>query len=196
LLLFLLAGAVTTTILGWILDSRIHANSNTVLPPPRAIWAEMDSRPPITLGAEETQWLANHGLKEWATTIRFRQEASELGKSETRYARTVEEYFGPSATVRVDIALPFVSFSGVVASSSVERIFPHPLVWPGFAINTIFYAAIVWMLFAVPGAVRRRLRHKRGQCASCGYSLRESTSHVCPECGATTIKQKAETQKA
>jgi predicted RNA-binding Zn-ribbon protein involved in translation (DUF1610 family) len=65
----------------------------------------------------------------------------------------------------------------------------------GFAINTIFYAAIVWMLFAGPGAVRRRVRIKRGQCASCGYSLRESVSEKCPECGAT-LKQKAETQKA
>ena len=44
--------------------------------------------------------------------------------------------------------------------------------------------AIVWMLFAVPGAVRRRVRIKRGQCASCGYSLRGITSEKCPECGA------------
>jgi predicted RNA-binding Zn-ribbon protein involved in translation (DUF1610 family) len=58
----------------------------------------------------------------------------------------------------------------------------HPL-WPGFAINTIFYAAILWVLFAAPGAVRRRLRRKRGQCAACGYSLRDITSGKCPECG-------------
>ena len=46
------------------------------------------------------------------------------------------------------------------------------ILWPGFAINTISYAAIVWILFTVPGvAVRRRVRRKRGQCAACGYSL-------------------------
>jgi hypothetical protein len=62
---------------------------------------------------------------------------------------------------------------------------PLEPIWAGFAINTIFYAAIAWGLFAVPGAVRRRLRHKRGQCAACGYSLRESVSDRCPECGNT-----------
>jgi hypothetical protein len=64
-------------------------------------------------------------------------------------------------------------------------ILPYWPLWPGFAINTMFYAAILWIVFAVPGALRRRLRHKRGQCASCGYSLRESVSEKCPECGAT-----------
>ena len=69
-------------------------------------------------------------------------------------------------------------------------------IWPGFAINTIFYAALLWVLFAVPVKVRRWRRIKRAQCASCGYSLR-GTPHIekCPECGAT-LKQKADTQKA
>jgi hypothetical protein len=65
------------------------------------------------------------------------------------------------------------------------QLLPLLPIWPGFAINTIFYAAIVWGLFAVPGAVRCRLRRKRGQCAVCGYSLR-GTPHneKCSECGA------------
>jgi hypothetical protein len=64
------------------------------------------------------------------------------------------------------------------------RALPLMPIFPGFAINTIFYAAIVWVLFAVPGAIRRRVRRKRGQCAACGYSLRENPSEKCPECGA------------
>jgi hypothetical protein len=74
-----------------------------------------------------------------------------------------------------------------LGNRAAPEILPLWPLWPGFAINTIFYAAIVWMLFAVPGAVRRRIggvRIKRGQCASCGYSLRESVSEKCPECGA------------
>jgi hypothetical protein len=67
---------------------------------------------------------------------------------------------------------------------SAPRILPLLPLFPGFAINTILYAAIVWVLFAVPGAVRRRVRRKRGQCALCGYSMRGSVGNVCPECGA------------
>jgi hypothetical protein len=65
----------------------------------------------------------------------------------------------------------------------VGKVLPFIPLWPGFAINTIFYAAIVWMLFMGPGAVRRRVRRKRGQCAACGYSLRGNVSDKCPECG-------------
>jgi hypothetical protein len=76
----------------------------------------------------------------------------------------------------------------------------HPI-FPGFAINTLFYAAILWVLFAFLGTVRRWRRIRRGQCVKCGYDLRGrppgdgASSTVCPECGAVQ-KQKAETQKA
>ena len=65
----------------------------------------------------------------------------------------------------------------------LSNLWPIEPIWPGFAINTVFYAAVLWGLFAVPGRVRRWRRIKRGQCASCGYSLRENTSDKCPECG-------------
>ena len=42
-----------------------------------------------------------------------------------------------------------------------RRFFALDPIFPGFAINTIFYAAIVWGLFAVPGAVRRRMHSRR-----------------------------------
>jgi len=58
-------------------------------------------------------------------------------------------------------------------------------IWPGFAINTIFYAAILWMLCLGFGAVRRRRRLKRGLCVKCAYDLRGTSSGVCPECGAS-----------
>ena len=65
-----------------------------------------------------------------------------------------------------------------------QMLLPIRPLLPGFAINTIFYAAVLWVLFAAPGAIRRWRRIKRGQCASCGYSLR-GTPHIekCPECG-------------
>jgi hypothetical protein len=64
---------------------------------------------------------------------------------------------------------------------------PAKPLWPGFAINTVFYAAVLWVLFAAvirgPGFVRRRVRIWRGRCAACGYNLRATTTGVCSECG-------------
>jgi hypothetical protein len=77
--------------------------------------------------------------------------------------------------------------TGPRGSPPLPRYHELPLIplFPGFAINTIFYAAIVWVLFITPRAIRKRVRRKRGQCAACGYSLRGITADKCPECGAT-----------
>jgi hypothetical protein len=57
-------------------------------------------------------------------------------------------------------------------------VYPHAF---GFAINTVFYAAIIWLLFAAPGRVRRWRRIRRGLCAKCAYPV--GASEVCTECG-------------
>jgi hypothetical protein len=53
--------------------------------------------------------------------------------------------------------------------------------WPGFAINTLFYAAILWMLFALLRVLRRWRRIKRGLCPACAYPV--GASDLCTECG-------------
>ncbi len=62
------------------------------------------------------------------------------------------------------------------------RALPLAPIWPGFAINTIFYAAILWLPFA-PFQLRRYVRVKGGRCIKCGYDLRGDLSAGCPECG-------------
>lgn len=57
---------------------------------------------------------------------------------------------------------------------------PCKPMWPGFAIDTLFYAATSRLLFAAPFAWRRR-RTKRGLCAACAYPI--GASDVCTECG-------------
>ena len=69
-----------------------------------------------------------------------------------------------------------------------ERIRALPLrpYWTGFAINTIFYAAILWMLFApfvLCRAIHRSRRRWLGRCLNCDYDLRGAGHDVCPECG-------------
>jgi hypothetical protein len=55
--------------------------------------------------------------------------------------------------------------------------------WPGFIINTLFYAIILWLLILGPFVLRRHIRRKRGQCPKCGYDLRGIPGSGCPECG-------------
>ena len=64
----------------------------------------------------------------------------------------------------------------------------HPL-WPGFAVNTVFYAAMLWLLFAAPFRFRRYRRIKRGLCPACAYPI--GTSDVCTECGKPVPRQSA-----
>ncbi len=65
--------------------------------------------------------------------------------------------------------------------------YPLPLrpIWPGFAINTLFDAAILWPLILGPFALRRLIRRRRGLCPACGYDLRHAEHEACPECGLT-----------
>jgi hypothetical protein len=53
--------------------------------------------------------------------------------------------------------------------------------WPGFAVNTLFYATILWSLFVAPFTLQRRRRIKRGLCPACAYPVGENA--ICTECG-------------
>ena len=75
------------------------------------------------------------------------------------------------------------SAGSFVVSPKYAHQFPMRPIWPGFAINTIFYAAILWLLFFAPFLLRRRRRIKRGLCPKCAYPV--GTNERCPECGST-----------
>jgi hypothetical protein len=60
-------------------------------------------------------------------------------------------------------------------------VLPIGIIWPGFAVNTLFYAAILWLLLAATLELRRCLRIKRGLCPACAYPV--GASPVCTECG-------------
>ena len=54
-------------------------------------------------------------------------------------------------------------------------------IWPGFAVNTLFYATVLWLLIPGPFALRRLIRRRRGLCLACAYPMGESPT--CTECG-------------
>jgi hypothetical protein len=65
---------------------------------------------------------------------------------------------------------------GVLVSSTPltdeSRLLPLRVVWPGFAIDTLFYAAIWGGAFFGFASAKRAIRRKRGRCPRCGYDLR------------------------
>lgn len=74
-----------------------------------------------------------------------------------------------------------------------QRTIALPLrpLWPAFAINTIFYSVIIWMLFFAPFVLRRWRRIRLGLCTKCGYDLRGVKHEKCPECGVGITRTKS-----
>jgi len=111
--------------------------------------------------------------------------------------RTYTTYFSDGTTV-VEVRVvedargwPLRSFAskfpepgGTYSMTTVEVLgieISHWPIWPGFAINTLFYAGVLWLLFAAPFALRRGRRIKRGLCPACAYPV--GASDLCTECG-------------
>jgi hypothetical protein len=74
----------------------------------------------------------------------------------------------------------------MMVATDRSRFIPFKPLWPGFAINTLFYAAILWGVFVAPFALRRRQRIKRGLCPKCAYPV--GGSDVCTECGTSLLQ--------
>ena len=70
------------------------------------------------------------------------------------------------------------------SKEEIPILLPLCSAWPGFAVNTIFYATILWPLISGPFALRRIIRRKHGLCVTCGYDLSHADHAACPECGA------------
>ena len=71
--------------------------------------------------------------------------------------------------------------------------FPAKPAWPGFAVNSIFYAAILGVVYM--GILRfiRKRRTMKNCCRNCGYPI--GSSPVCTECG-TKLPLSAEVHAA
>jgi hypothetical protein len=66
---------------------------------------------------------------------------------------------------------------------AAAHLFPTAPICPGFALNTAFYAVILWSVVCGPFALRRLIRRRRGRCIKCNYDLRGAAHDRCPECG-------------
>jgi hypothetical protein len=82
---------------------------------------------------------------------------------------------------------PLVPAGGVggIDFSPLDR-FALPLLplWPGFLINTSFYALLTFALVRTPRLAIRIRRRRRGRCSACGYDRAGlEPGAACPECG-------------
>lgn len=72
----------------------------------------------------------------------------------------------------------------VRAINVTPRVIPLAIYWPGAIINTLVYAAALFLPFTLIPMMRRHLRCRAGRCPNCNYDLRGAPHTVCPECGA------------
>ena len=78
-----------------------------------------------------------------------------------------------------EVEIPFMAGDTDVFARPI----PFLPIWAGFLTNTVFYGAILWMLFAAKRAVQSHRRTRRGLCPGCAYDLRGAAHAKCPECG-------------
>lgn len=65
----------------------------------------------------------------------------------------------------------------------IERVLPLRPLWPGFVLNTMFWASALWLLWMIPRWLRSLWWGIRHKCTRCGYPV--GVSPVCTECGRT-----------
>lgn len=66
---------------------------------------------------------------------------------------------------------------------------PLTPIWKGLVVNSVLYAAFLWLLLAGPSAVRQRWRQRQGLCRRCGYDLHGAAHTKCPECGLPVVSR-------
>ncbi|MEQ9095993.1 MAG: hypothetical protein RIE32_06990 [Phycisphaerales bacterium] len=80
-----------------------------------------------------------------------------------------------------------VASGGSPTRYAVTDRFALPLlpIWPGFLLNTLLYALLLFIAWRLPGVLRRAVRRRRGRCVGCGYDRGGlDAGAACPECGA------------
>ena len=96
-----------------------------------------------------------------------------------------QSHFRNGQWIRDSWLLPLVPRTNLFGFESQPELPLRPI-WSGFAVNTVFYAALLWLPIRGPFVLRRHIRRKRGLCVSCGYDLRHADHEACPECGLAT----------
>ncbi len=210
LVVFLLLGAIVNVAVAWgcalFVDlgwtNEINGVGATALsqrPYSFVLWRGFGA---IRVSAQPSDWATENGYQSlWVkpselplgTTLRVSQLSPGEGLMEDARgwpAMTLRCSFdvsgNPQSPWTTVAGLPVrdhATTGSVIGSPAPPFALPLRPVWPGFAINTIFYATILWLLTLGPFTARRFIRRKRGLCIKCGYDLRGTAQMICSECG-------------
>jgi hypothetical protein len=188
---FACAGAIVNVAVAWLL----------ALQPPTLVWSCTDQIsptsvfqrycPPDRLNAAQDAKGLSEIRKFGAITYQVGSCWTEQVNGKAAYCTVMESRFGwPLAGLRSGLFQEADPATGKVRQLRSDMLWrdeqrdqylPIGVDWMGSALNTLFYAAILWLLFITPGKVRRFIRIRRGLCPACAYPI--GTSQVCTECG-------------
>ena len=91
----------------------------------------------------------------------------------------------PGKVTRVTSGIELAPYSQFrsAAPQHQYRVLPLGIIWSGFALNMLVFAATGFCLVAVLRYSRLAWRIGAGHCPGCAYDLRNATHDQCPECG-------------
>jgi len=131
------------------------------------------------------RWVSGSDPAPYWSTSRALEPTHEFTIHESAYGWPALSQFhrGIPASGDLEWALTLPRYRERITGSAL----PVPLhpIWPGFLIDTLFYAAIWGGVFFGFTSAKRLIRMKRGRCPCCGYNLRGDPGGKsgCPECG-------------
>ena len=192
LLLFLLLGAIVNVAVAW----------GCARWPRQAMFIVGDKQAP---SSQDIAWWNEHVLESFASNVESAYDCSDIG-IQTRVLYSATSQQRRVSALHITSGWPARSLAGeawdvirlgqrsrwlnreaTFVDTNGRYALPLRPTWPGFAINTVFYAAILailWLLALGPFTLRRAIRRKRGHCIKCGYDLGHADHRACPECGA------------
>jgi hypothetical protein len=155
----------------------------------------------VDMSSRDGKWVIASGIPSRPSSpLRMMEQTSTTGYSRRRFAATpFDLHYGWSLSIH-QAGWPTHAFEGATeldpAGNSrtfsvafIGRAMPTKFLWPGFAINTIFYAAMLWVLCFATAKIRRfiivRGRIRGHRCPACGYQIAPGggIGPVCSECG-------------
>ena len=93
-----------------------------------------------------------------------------------RSFHVVTTRIGQTSSHRGGVALP-------VRPGRDEVVLPYAPLWPGFAANSMMYAALAFLALLNGRVIRQWHRYRRGRCPKCRYDVRFNFASGCTECG-------------